>query len=115
LSFSFFAFPSINEKKGNAIDKNKKIFCSIYFRIKTTMSLQTSKLPKSYWKSIENRKNFLDEIAKKLNIKTPSDWGNVTLQCFYDLQGRSILKRYNNSLFACLQSVYKGIYFSILF
>jgi hypothetical protein len=77
------------------------------------MSLQTSKLPKSYWKSMENRKNFLDETAKKLNIKTPSDWGNITKLQFQKLGGNSLLSnQYKGSLFKCLQSVYKGIIYS---
>jgi hypothetical protein len=54
------------------------------------MPLRTSKLPVSYWKSIENRKNFLDEIAKKLNIKIPSDWGNITVRQFKKLGGNSV-------------------------
>jgi hypothetical protein len=75
-----------------------------------------TKLPKSYWKSMENRRNFLDEIAKKLNIKTPSDWGKVTNQQLFE-HGRSSLlgHYYNGSLFKCLQSVYKGIYSIFLF
>jgi hypothetical protein len=67
------------------------------------------KLPNSYWKSMENRRNFLDEIAKKLSINTPSDWGNVPIWRFYGLGGSSILNYYNGSLFKCLQSIYKGI------
>jgi hypothetical protein len=59
---------------------------------------------------MENRRNFLDEIAKKLNIKTPSDWGKVTYDYFCELGGGSLLGYYHGSLFACLQSVYKGIY-----
>jgi hypothetical protein len=64
---------------------------------------------------MENRKNFLDEIAKKLNIKTPSDWGSVTTHMFFELGGSTLLKYYyNGSLFACLQSVYKGTYLNFI-
>jgi hypothetical protein len=49
-------------------------------------------------------------MEKKLNIKTPSDWGKVTVQQFYAFGGSSLLKyHHNGSLFTCLQSVYKGI------
>lgn len=59
---------------------------------------------------MENRKKFLDEIAVRLNIQSPSDWGKVTQQHIYDLGGSSLLSNYyNGSLFACLKSVYKGI------
>jgi hypothetical protein len=63
---------------------------------------------------MENHKNFLDEIAKKLNIKTPSDWGKVTYDYFCGSGGSTLLNTYyNGSLFTCLQSVYKGIYCNI--
>lgn len=66
-------------------------------------------LPKSYWESMGNRKEFMEKIAKKLKIKNPSDWGKVTVHHFYELGGGALLSsRYNNSLFACLQSIYKG-------
>lgn len=72
-----------------------------------------SKVPNSYWKSMENRKMLMDQIAKKLNIKNPSDWGKVTQNCIYELGGCSLLTRYyNGSLFACLQSIYQGKSFS---
>lgn len=57
---------------------------------------------------MENRRRFLDEVAMKLNIKNPRDWGKVTTRRFFELGGISLLKYYNRSLFACLQSVYKG-------
>lgn len=57
---------------------------------------------------MENRRNFLDEIVKKLDIKKPSDWGKVTVKRFFELGGSSLLNYYNGSLFGCLQSVYQG-------
>lgn len=67
-------------------------------------------IPKSYWGSIDNSKNFLDKVAKQLSIQAPSDWGKVTSWRLCELGGRSLLNYYNGSLFACLQSVYKGIF-----
>ncbi len=64
----------------------------------------------SKWKSMESRKNFLNEVAFKLSIKHPSDWGKITYQRFCDLGGRTLLNNYyNGSLFNCLQDVYKGM------
>lgn len=55
----------------------------------------------------------MDEVALKLNIKKPSDWGKVTKLEFFKLGGSSLLTSYyNSSLSSCLQSVYKGMYFS---
>lgn len=68
-----------------------------------------TKVPNSHWKSMENRRKYLDAIAIKLNIKTPSDWGKVAIRHVYSLGGYGILSYYNGSLFTCLQSVYKGI------
>lgn len=59
---------------------------------------------------MENRKKFLDEVAKTLEIEHASDWGKVTTAQVYELGGGSLLSNYyNGSLFACLQSVYKGL------
>lgn len=73
------------------------------------------KLPNSYWKSMENRKKFLDEVALKLNINSPKDWGKVTQHLCNELGGSGLLRYYNGSIFACVQSIYKGIYRFLLF
>lgn len=57
---------------------------------------------------MENCKKFLDDVAMKLNIKTPRDWGKVSQRDFYKLGGSSLLSHYNSSIFDCLQSIYKG-------
>lgn len=67
-----------------------------------------NKLPNSYWKSIENHKKLLDEIAIKLNIRSPSQWGKVTRYQVRGFGGGRLLNYYSNSLYKCLQSVYKG-------
>lgn len=52
----------------------------------------------------------MDEAAKKLHIRKPSDWGKVTTFQMYDVGGCSLLTSYyNSSLYACLQSVYRGL------
>lgn len=61
---------------------------------------------------MENRRKFIEEVACKLKIKTPSDWGKVTTRIVHELGGGALLtKYYNGSLFACLQSVYKGLHY----
>lgn len=58
---------------------------------------------------MENRKEFMDEIATKLNIKNPSDWGKITVRHVYELGGVTLLSRYyNGSLYSCLKSIYQG-------
>lgn len=68
-----------------------------------------SKASKSHWKSTENQRKLLDDLQVKLKIKKPSDWGKVTLIQVHELGGSYLLRQYNNSLFRCLQSIYKGI------
>lgn len=51
----------------------------------------------------------MDKAAIELHIKTPRDWGKITLSRFYDIGGGTLLSNYyKNSLYGCLQSVYKG-------
>lgn len=71
--------------------------------------LNCSKVPNSYWKSIENRRNFLNEVASILGIKSPKDWGKITHRELREVGGSGILNYYNGSLLDCLRSVYKGI------
>lgn len=67
------------------------------------------KKPFNFWSSMENRKLFLNELANKLDISTPSDWGKVTVKRVNKFGGGSLLTHYyKGSLFSCLQSVYKG-------
>lgn len=69
-----------------------------------------SKVPRSYWKSMGNRRKFLEDFAIKLNIKNASDWGKVTYRQISEEGGAGLLVQYyKGSLFNCLQSVYKGI------
>lgn len=73
------------------------------------------RVPTNFWKLQENRKKFLDELASKLKLKKPSDWGNVTIQQIHDFGGGSLLNTYyNDSIFACLQSVYTRLHFMIV-
>lgn len=67
-----------------------------------------SNFHRSYWKSLENRKNFLEEIRIKLGVKNSKDWGKVTIQRFKQLGGSTLLNYYDGSLVSCLQASYPG-------
>lgn len=58
-----------------------------------------------------NRKKLFDHIAITLQIKLPRDWGKITNQKVKELGGGSVLGRFNDSLFGCLQSLYQGTFF----
>lgn len=61
-----------------------------------------------FWKLMDNRRNITDEIAKKLNIRDPRDWGRITRLQIHELGGGSLLTQYDGSPFKLLASVYKG-------
>lgn len=64
--------------------------------------------PSDYWKSEQNQRKFLDGLQKKLNIQSPRDWGNITIQNVIDNGGSGLLNHYNSSLFQALQRIYPG-------
>jgi hypothetical protein len=37
-----------------------------------------SSKPWGFWKNIENQRVFMNSLAKKLNVKQPSDWEKVS-------------------------------------
>lgn len=94
----------IFQRKGNTVGKRRKID-----KVNSNARTYDFKVPKSYWNSMENRRTFLDSIAAKYNIKKPSDWGKLKIGVIYENGGTTLMKNYyNDSLFVCLQSVYKG-------
>lgn len=103
----------------NTLQSETKAFLP-YCRVLKSLvrNLQTahhtkSKRPRLFWKSIDNRKNLLDQIAFKLNIKNPRDWGRITTEKFKELGGGTLLSYYNNTLIKCLKSNYAGRNFLI--
>lgn len=65
--------------------------------------------PNMYWKSKANRRKFLDQVAVKLKIQKPSDWGKVTKIQFHEYGGGYLLNNfYRGSPYDCLSSVYEG-------
>ena len=77
-------------------------------------NFEFSTVPKNFWNSHENKRNFLDMVASKLNIKTTKDWYNVTLNDIKEFGGRRLLDIHQNSLFIALQSVYPEKNWSVL-
>lgn len=60
------------------------------------------------WKSRTDKIVF-DDIARKLNILTIKDWGNVRIKEVIRLGGGSALSRYGGSLYNTLSFIYSGI------
>lgn len=70
--------------------------------------------PIRYWENKSNQRAFFDSIAKKFNITSPPQWGNIDARTFQKNGGNTILFYYKNSLFKALRSVYSGKLVSIL-
>lgn len=68
----------------------------------------TTMLKNKRW-CIESERNLFAELANKLDIRHPSDWGKISVQTVLKNGGRSIMaNKYNNSLIKALHSNYPG-------
>lgn len=59
--------------------------------------------------NVESERNLFAELATKLNIRHPSDWGKISVQTVLKNGGGSVMaNKYNNSLIKALHSNYPG-------
>jgi hypothetical protein len=58
--------------------------------------------PRSYWRSLENRRNFLQWVADCEKICIEEDWYNITKATLIRHGGRGLLHYYGGSPSACL-------------
>lgn len=68
--------------------------------------MEFKRVPQKYWDNDSFQKEFLDEFAKKMNIKSVEDWSFVSHKLLKEHGGSGLLKRYQYNLFKALQSVY---------
>ena len=74
-----------------------EILCSIYPEEDWKIYDIYKKIPISYWNSIDNQKDFLQNvIGKKLNINEYKDWYDITLQQIKDHGGWFFASSYLN-------------------
>jgi hypothetical protein len=59
-----------------------------------------------YWKDMKNQRSFFDNLGKKLNVKTPSDWANFPFRVIIENQGGYLSFLYRGSMYSALKSVY---------
>lgn len=64
---------------------------------------------------IRKSSEILDDLQMRLHLKSPSDWGKVTVKQFFQFGGSGLLNHYNASLFHCLKANYKGIVFFVFY
>lgn len=51
-----------------------------------------------YFKSVENQRKFLENIAEEFNIKNMEEWKNVTIDKVKERGGQPLLRKFNGSL-----------------
>ena len=60
----------------------------------------------SYWKNLDNQRNYLLELGKKLQLKTMKDWHNVKTQVLVENRGTRLLQLYNYSIFNMMRVLF---------
>ncbi len=75
--------------------------------------IQTVKIPGSnvraaqhYWSDVFHQRAFLDELAKKLNIRSHDDWYSLTGRTLRKQGGAGLLAKYGGSLTNLFKTVY---------
>ena len=61
------------------------------------------------WGRIENQRQFCEELSKKLSFSSINDFYSLSRFQFLKYGGRSLLKKYNTSIYQLLQKVYPEI------
>ena len=69
--------------------------------------LRFSRAPRNHWQSLENQREFMDSIARKLGMKDGDrdGWYKITAQTLFDNGGRSIFQKHK-SMLSLLRAVY---------
>jgi hypothetical protein len=65
-----------------------------------------SKCPNKFWDDVKNQRKFMDWAAEQLNVNKMTDWQNVKESELIDIGGRSLLMKYNFSMYRILTRVY---------
>ena len=51
-------------------------------------------MPKGYWSSLYNQRKVLDDIGRKVEVKTLDDWHSKTRRAIIKAGGKALLDRY---------------------
>lgn len=66
------------------------------------------KIPKGLWKSRQNRRRYMDWLARQLDLKGPDGWYSVTQKDFLRHCGNNFLKLYGGSPCLAVMDVYRN-------
>jgi hypothetical protein len=62
--------------------------------------------PKGYWDNIEIQREFMQEMAGKLNVKKMEDWYNVTRSDIIANGGATLISRHHDSPIQLLTAIF---------
>ena len=93
-------FSSLMKINGGYFPLLKNIYPTIKWN-----ELELIRVPRNYWKKIENQRKFFDDLGKKLEIKHISDWKNISWNIICSYGGTRILQYYK-SHFYLLKTIY---------
>lgn len=65
-----------------------------------------AKVPQGYWQDRENRRSFVDTLAKQHHVEVAADWQRVGLEEVRAAGGAGLLSHYKNNVTRMLHDVY---------
>jgi hypothetical protein len=63
-------------------------------------------LPNNFWDDINNQKEYMNWLFKKLEYKELSDWYQISTDLIRDNKGSGLLPKYDNSLQVLIKLIY---------
>ena len=91
------------EKYNNDI---KKLITSLYPNHNWNFQKWKYVQSKEYFQSFENQKNFMEELFKKLHLKSVEEWKFISRNKIEENGGKNLLKLYGKNKFSLLKTIY---------
>jgi hypothetical protein len=88
------------------LDKHKGSLIRALSVVYHDRTWEPKKLPNRHWDDFSKQREFFDQLAEKLGIKTYSDWNAFRYTDIVKHKGGSILAQYRGSLSKALETLY---------
>lgn len=72
--------------------------------------MNLSSVPKGYWTNKENARAYLKNLESIFGVKSPRDWGQVTVVQLGNHNGWTLLRKYKSSVYRMLQDLFPSIF-----
>ena len=83
-----------------------KLLSTLYPEHPWEFSIKKTKRKRSFWKNIDNQRDFMNSLSDKLDLKSLDDWKNRNWRDVLENGGGSLLCIYNKNLHLLLEKVY---------